>query len=113
MARAERQDLLTFLRTLTPSQWDTPSLCAGWRVREVVTHMLSYDELTTPALAGRFVRGRFSLTRVNALGVSEQDPERLLTRLSEHLSPRGLTAGFGGMIAFRSEERRVGTECVP
>jgi uncharacterized protein (TIGR03083 family) len=102
MAREERQDLLTFLRTLTPSQWDTPSLCAGWRVREVVAHMLSYDELTTRALAGRFLRGRFSLTRINALGVSynKLEPEQLLTQLSEHLSPRGLTAGLGGMIAF-------------
>jgi len=23
----------------TKAQWDTPSLCAGWRVREVVAHM--------------------------------------------------------------------------
>lgn len=102
MAYEERQDLLTFLRTLSPSQWDAPSLCSGWRVHDVVAHMLSYDELTTRSLAARFLQGRFSITRINAIGVSvgQLDPDQLLALLAEHLRPRGLTAGFGGMIAL-------------
>ena len=31
--------LAELLATATEAQWDTPSLCAGWRVREVVAHM--------------------------------------------------------------------------
>ncbi|MGH8998570.1 MAG: maleylpyruvate isomerase N-terminal domain-containing protein [Acidimicrobiia bacterium] len=31
--------------SLTPDQWATPSLCAGWSVRDVVAHILSYEEL--------------------------------------------------------------------
>nr|WP_091093010.1 maleylpyruvate isomerase N-terminal domain-containing protein [Nonomuraea wenchangensis] len=27
------------LESLTPAQWDAPTLCAGWRVREVAAHM--------------------------------------------------------------------------
>jgi len=36
---AERRELADLLDELTPAQWDTPSLCAGWRVREVAAHM--------------------------------------------------------------------------
>lgn len=38
MARAERAELAAFLTTLTLQQWETPSLCAGWSVKEVVAH---------------------------------------------------------------------------
>lgn len=37
--RAERDGLLAMLATLTPAQWDVPSLCAAWRVRDVVAHL--------------------------------------------------------------------------
>ena len=36
---AEYLALADLLETVDPAGWDTPSLCAGWRVREVVAHM--------------------------------------------------------------------------
>ncbi|ROO90152.1 uncharacterized protein (TIGR03083 family) [Actinocorallia herbida] len=36
---AERASLAALLDTLTPAQWATPSLCAGWTVREVAAHV--------------------------------------------------------------------------
>ena len=36
---AERERLATFFGDLSPEQWDTPSLCEGWRVREVIAHL--------------------------------------------------------------------------
>jgi uncharacterized protein (TIGR03083 family) len=36
---AEFVALAELLAAATGAQWDTPSLCAGWRVREVVAHM--------------------------------------------------------------------------
>lgn len=36
---AERHELATILAGLPADAWDAPSLCAGWRVREVVAHM--------------------------------------------------------------------------
>ena len=36
---AERQALATELSGLAPEQWDAPTLCAGWRVREVTAHI--------------------------------------------------------------------------
>ena len=35
---AERTDLAEMLAGLRPEQWDAPTLCEGWRVREVVAH---------------------------------------------------------------------------
>jgi uncharacterized protein (TIGR03083 family) len=40
---AERADTVAMLESLTPEQWETPSLCAGWKVRDVAAH------LSTPA----------------------------------------------------------------
>ena len=35
----QRSDLCDLLETLTPEQWETPSLCEGWRVRDVAAHL--------------------------------------------------------------------------
>jgi uncharacterized protein (TIGR03083 family) len=36
---AEFAALADLLDSATEAQWDTPSLCTGWRVREVIAHM--------------------------------------------------------------------------
>jgi uncharacterized protein (TIGR03083 family) len=35
----QRADLADFLDTLTPEQWETPSLCPGWTVRQAAAHI--------------------------------------------------------------------------
>lgn len=44
---AERGALADDLAALTPAQWETPSLCSEWTVRDVVAH-LSATASTTP-----------------------------------------------------------------
>jgi uncharacterized protein (TIGR03083 family) len=39
MLDAERTEFADLCDTLTPEQWDAPSLCAKWRVRDVVGHV--------------------------------------------------------------------------
>lgn len=36
---AERYELLALCQKLTPREWNEPSLCACWRVRDVVAHV--------------------------------------------------------------------------
>jgi uncharacterized protein (TIGR03083 family) len=36
---AERSSFADLLDDLAPAEWETPSLCAGWRVREVAAHL--------------------------------------------------------------------------
>ncbi|CDP84508.1 MULTISPECIES: maleylpyruvate isomerase family mycothiol-dependent enzyme [Mycolicibacterium] len=101
LARDERADLAEFLATLTPAQWQTESLCAGWTVKDVVAHVISYEELGWAGLLKRFAKGR--IVHANEVGVDEYSTmsiEELLEFLSHHLRPQGLTAGFGGMIGL-------------
>lgn len=103
LARDERADLADFLSGLTPEQRDAPTLCTLWRVRDVVAHIFSYEDLGLVALVRRFAAGRFDGDRVNALGVAayaDHGPDDLLARVREHLQPAGLTARFGGRIAL-------------
>ena len=107
LARDERADLADFLTTLRPEQWETPSLCAGWRVRDVVAHAISYEELDFRGLARRMAAGGFHPDRANQVGVDELrdlGTDELVALLRRHLTPRGLTAWFGGTIAL--------TDCV-
>jgi uncharacterized protein (TIGR03083 family) len=70
LARDERADLADLLTTLTPAQWNAPSLCTEWRERDVVAHMFSYEELGIGPLVGRFIKGGLLPNRVNAAGVA-------------------------------------------
>ncbi|WP_354637370.1 maleylpyruvate isomerase family mycothiol-dependent enzyme [Kitasatospora camelliae] len=61
---AERQELADLLDGLRPAQWDAPSLCAGWRVREVAAHMSMGFRLSLPATIRELARARGSLHRM-------------------------------------------------
>jgi uncharacterized protein (TIGR03083 family) len=103
LARAERADLADLLAGLTPDQWEAPTLCSRWRVREVVAHMFSYEDLGKAGVVGRFLRGGLDPDRVNQIGVdgyADHSPDDLLALVRGHQEPRGLTAGFGGRIAL-------------
>lgn len=73
MVLEERQDILALLRSLTPDQWETPSLCEGWRVKDVAAHLL-VDEPVQSGMVLRLVpllaRGRFSVDRTNAAWIA-------------------------------------------
>jgi uncharacterized protein (TIGR03083 family) len=103
LAQDERTDLAGFLAGLAPEQWDAPTLCSKWRVRDVVAHIISYDDLGPTGFVGRFAKGWFIPDQVNQVGVQEYTqltPGELLAELQGHLRPAGLTAGFGGRIGL-------------
>jgi uncharacterized protein (TIGR03083 family) len=99
LARDERADLAAFLTTLTPQQWQAPTLCARWRVRDVVAHVISYDNLDVRALIAVAARARFRPGRINDTALTRYDqhtPEQLLALLTGNLQPRGQPAALGG-----------------
>lgn len=61
--RVERARLVSLLADLTPEQWDTPSLCAGWRVREVVAHITMPFRTKPLGLLVGLVQAGFSFKR--------------------------------------------------
>ena len=64
----ERTDLVALLRTLSPDEWVAPSLCAGWRVRDVVAHLL-YDTSPLPKYLLDAAKAGFSAQRMNARAI--------------------------------------------
>lgn len=61
MIAAERRDLAGVFGGLPDRSWDLPTLCAGWRVREVVAHMTMPFRYSTPRFITELVwsGGRF------------------------------------------------------
>lgn len=55
----ERADLAAFLDTLAGPDWNEPSLCAGWRVRDVVSHILMPYEQSIPRFLLSLAGARF------------------------------------------------------
>lgn len=76
------------LATLSADQWEAPSLCAGWRVRDVAGHLVWRLGSSTPELAGsaarayvgHFVRPSRAIDAVSR-AAARAEPEQLVARL--------------------------------
>ena len=103
LARSEREDFAAFLETLSPQQWEAPTLCERWNVRQVAAHAISFDELRGGALVRRFLKGWLRVDRINQVGVDDyagHTPAELIALIRTHAEPHGMTAGFGGRVAL-------------
>ncbi len=78
----QRGHLADLLDTLEPQQWATPSLCAGWTVREVAIHITqshaSIGEMLPAALKSGF---RFDAMVRRAALQDPSDPVAITARL--------------------------------
>jgi uncharacterized protein (TIGR03083 family) len=61
---AERRAFGGVLAALPDAAWDAPSLCDGWRVREVVAHMTMPFRFSPPRFVGELLRSRGNFTRM-------------------------------------------------
>ena len=59
----ESADLSAYLHHLADEDWERPSLCEGWRVRDVVGHLLYGNEMHLSTLPLRLARHGFSSDR--------------------------------------------------
>jgi len=101
---AERQELAEVLNALPTQLWDTQSLCARWRVREVVAHMTMPFRYSTQRFVVEVVKARGSFNRM-ADRCARQDAELQIDELVASLrdntenpwKPPG--GGFEGALA--------------
>lgn len=103
LARDERADLADLLETLTPEQWQAQSLCDRWRVRDVVSHLISYEEHDTREFLRRLRKAGFRFSELNDVARAEYDelePDELIKFLRDHLDPQGSTARLGGRVGL-------------
>ena len=60
----QRVALADLLDSLSPAEWETPSLCTGWRVRDVAAHLSIAATMPTSEALGAAVRARGSFDRM-------------------------------------------------
>ena len=97
MIAAERTGLADELSDLTAEQWATPSLCAGWTVRDAVAHLLMPFHLSLPALLWKMARNGFDFNKVSdKVAKSDMRPvTELLDDLRGNAGHRFSPPGFG------------------
>jgi uncharacterized protein (TIGR03083 family) len=92
--RNERLSLADLLASLTEEEWDRPSLCAGWRVRDVAAHVALAAQ--PPGLGSMFteaVRARGSFHRLNrdiSIRHANRPGADLVAELRAHAASRRL-----------------------
>jgi uncharacterized protein (TIGR03083 family) len=91
--RDERRRTLTFLRSLEPDQFDISTALPGWRLREVVAHLITTDKAS--------VTGTNLPTVLGSMDRLERWNERQVPRWAERTIPEllmGLDRWGRGMI---------------
>lgn len=61
---AERRELAEVLGELRPAQWDAPTLCDGWRVREVVAHTTTPFRTSAARVMWELLKARGDFNRM-------------------------------------------------
>jgi uncharacterized protein (TIGR03083 family) len=59
----ERKSLLALLETLSPEEWNTQSLCAEWRIRDVVGHLVSETTMSIRKLMKGTIKSGFRVNK--------------------------------------------------
>ena len=125
IATANRLLAADMFATLTAEQWRTPSLCAGWTVREVAAHLLEplETEVGTLKLLIYLVRYRGSLNRMvddTTRKVAARPTDELVTGLRERASTRLTPPVIGPLgpmtdtcIHLRDAARPLGLDVCP
>ena len=94
--RLERLALADFLETLSDDEWNTPSLCEGWRVRDVVAHLGWTPVAPKPELIRRFLAARGDVDRMGygwAREYGDRSPAELVARTREIAGSRRYPIG--------------------
>ncbi|AFR30879.1 maleylpyruvate isomerase family mycothiol-dependent enzyme [Arthrobacter sp. Rue61a] len=103
----ERRALLQDLEPLPAAHWQTPSVCPGWDVHDVLAHVIDSAKTTRLSFIRRLVASRMDFDRDNAVGVEREktrEPAQTLNGLRAVLSR---TSGPPASLATRLVEAFV------
>jgi uncharacterized protein (TIGR03083 family) len=92
-----RRRIADELESLSPDEWDAPSLCAGWRVRDVAGHLSLVPTVTLREMLAVAPRCAFDPNRINtalAVRYGSQEPSTVVARIREHADNRTTARGL-------------------
>lgn len=101
LARQERQEFADLLDDLSPQQWQAPTLCSGWNVRDVVAHTIAYLGQTRMGLTAALLAARGQIDRLNESALrTAPGPEELRGLIRAGVDPSGVGALYGCRVAL-------------
>jgi uncharacterized protein (TIGR03083 family) len=112
MLHAERSDFVDYLRTLDPADWDKPSLAEGWRVKDVVAHLIAGAKSTPPSFLRAMIGAGMSFDTMNAKAISrevDRTPDEFVSALESLVATRTRPgkALLGEIIVHGEDVRRA------
>jgi uncharacterized protein (TIGR03083 family) len=109
----ERRSLVDDLRRLSDEQWDTPSLCEGWSVRDVVAHLAASARISPFAFLPKLAKAGFSLSKMQDRDIAElrgASPAATLANLEAVVTstsaPPGPKVTWLGEVVIHGEDAR-------
>lgn len=79
---AQRREVADVLDGLSAEQWNTPSLCAGWTMKDVAAHLAMPFSISVPKLLVKLAMKGFNFDKVaDEWAKSEQRPPTQLAKL--------------------------------
>jgi uncharacterized protein (TIGR03083 family) len=89
------------LHDLSPEDWDQPSLCQGWRVRDVIGHMCIGYTTPMPAMIAKVASRRFDIARASLeesiAFASSHSPDQILA-VFDSIHHQNLRKGISKVI---------------
>lgn len=89
--RTTRLRIVGLLESLSPAEWNAPSLCRGWRVRDVAGHLALIPTITTWDMLAVAPRAQFNPNRINTLLAVRQgsgNPDEIAAKIRRHAGER-------------------------
>jgi uncharacterized protein (TIGR03083 family) len=113
LVHAERRTLGADLTGLAPERWQTPSLCSGWTVHDVLAHMVATARLTPATFLVRLAAAGFSMSRFTDTQLAAQrvgGPDDTLAAFraveTSRSAPPGPTLSWLGEVLVHAEDIR-------
>jgi uncharacterized protein (TIGR03083 family) len=94
--REERRDIRRLLAELTPEQWAHSSLCSGWSVRDLVAHLVGWDDVLLYRSRREHLTALLRFGALYATSLASMNlVNRRLQRRTRHLDADALAHRFG------------------
>ena len=88
----ESADMSAFLADLPDAEWEQPSLCAGWNVKAVMSHMLLGHTTPMPKMLATVARYGFNISKASA---------DMSSRYAAEHGPAELRVGWDEVVSQR------------
>lgn len=110
---AERAAIADDVEGLTQDQWDSPSLCAGWSIHDLLAHQAGTAASSPARFFVRFARSGFSFSKFAENAIAEMKgatPAETLARfrslMNSTSAPPGPKTTWLGEVIVHSEDMR-------